>query len=428
VTSALVPPEAWADEGRRAAPALEDVAAAIITGRDPEATAWVALGIARAHGGERRVAVADLVGGLVSLTPIADQVGLLECLRDGEPVSSIGQPLAGAPSVYLLPAGRGAINERWVFESARWARLVAGFREVDALLLLVCLPTAPGLATLMERVDGVVAVDLPPADVRHWPLLATVDHPEPELPPIHVRRAAPPAAPAARASGSPRRFGRLAVVWATLGLLLVGGAGGAWWWTRGAGMVSGDDAPVAQASPPPAPVAIEVTLGPPVNPEDSANAAIFAVELVAANTLASANSALVSRTGDFPATTVAPVLLGAASSPWYRALSGAWHDRSEAEAWLAGERARGVLRAAVGRVVTVPFALLLAESPATEADDAIGRWETAGIRAYALQQDDGSVRIYAGAFESAGQAVWLASMLRDAGETPRLAYRTGRAF
>jgi hypothetical protein len=87
-----------------------------------------------------------------------------------------------------------------------------------------------------------------------------------------------------------------------------------------------------------------------------------------------------------------------------------------------------VLRATVGRVVAVPYALLLAESSAAEAEATMARWAAAGIRAYALQQEDGSVRVYAGAFETAGQAVWLASMLRDAGETPRLAYRTGRMF
>jgi predicted component of type VI protein secretion system len=427
VTSGLVPPAAWVDEGVRAAPALEDVTAAIITGRDPVAAAWVALGIARAHGTERRVAVADLVGGIPALNPIADQPGLLECLRDGEPISGIGQPLADAPEVYLLPAGRGAINERWVFESARWARLVAGFREVDALLLVVCLPTAPGLATLMERVDGVVAVDLPPADVRMWPLLATVDHPEPELPPIQVRRAEAPAQPAAQTSRGLRRFTVLAV---TLGglALAVAGAGAFWWWNSGSPAVTADAEVLGSPPPAPEPIEIEVHLGPPVNPEEAANAAIFAVELVAANTLASANSALVSRTGDFPAATVAPVLLGTTARPWFRALSGAWQHRGDAEAWLASERARGVLRASVGRVVAVPFALLLAELSAAEADDTIARWEAAGIRAYALEQEDGSVRIYAGAFETAGQAVWLASTLRDAGETPRLAYRTGRAF
>jgi hypothetical protein len=428
VTPHLVPPEAWADEGRRAAAALDEVTAAIITGRDPLATAEVALGIARAHAAERRVAVADLVGGLPALTPLADQPGLLECLRDGEPLSAIGQPLADTDNVYLLPSGVGAINERWVFESARWTRLVGGFREVDALLLIVCAPSAPGLATLIERVDGVVAVDLPPSEIRQWPLLATVDHPEPELPPIAVRRPSD-AARGVPERGHVRRWARRGVLGAVAAVVL-GAAALAWWQMR---VQQGEELRAAMSSdaPPaaPPPTAIEMTLGPPVNPADSTYAAIFAVELIAANTLASANSALVSREGPFPAATVAPVLLGAASSPWYRAISGAWVDREAAERWLATERSRGVLRASIGRVVAVPFALLLADSlSALTAESVVARWSAAGVRAYGLQQENGSVRVFAGAFETASQAAWLASTLRDAGETPRLAYRTGRMY
>ena len=95
-------------------------------------------------------------------------------------MTALARPTASAlasPS----SSGRGPIAERWVFESARWERLVGGFREVDALLLLVAQAGAPGLERLIERVDGVVAVDLPPAVLRSYPLLATIDHPEPEL-------------------------------------------------------------------------------------------------------------------------------------------------------------------------------------------------------------------------------------------------------
>ena len=204
MTPTHVPLTVWADEGQRVAPALADVAAAIVTGRSGEVAAAVALGIARACSGERRVAVADLVGGISSLSPLDDQPGLLECLRDGTPVSDIGQPLLDAPNVYILPSGRGTIAERWVFESARWDRLVAGFREVDALLLLVAPPGAPGLAVLVERVDGVVAVDLPPAVLRAWPLIATVDEPEQELPTLTSmprEQVAVPVAPVRRRVG-----------------------------------------------------------------------------------------------------------------------------------------------------------------------------------------------------------------------------------
>lgn len=431
MTPDLLPPEVWAAEGMRAALALSDVTAAIVTGRDPEAAAQVALGMARFHARERRVAVADLVGGLGALTPLADQPGLLECLRDGEPISAIGQPLAGASGVYLLPSGRGAIAERWVFESARWERLIAGFREVDALLLLVASPGAPGLESLIARVDGVVAVDLPPRELRAWPLLATIDHPEPELPPIPVKRPTTPDGTPIIPAASRRklRWGR----WAALALLVL--VGSVWGMIRtgtltfeasGASAAEESAETTLLAAPPPEQV--EIVLGPIVNPADSANALTFAVEVVAANTLASANSRLASPVAPFPASTVAPVVLRSGSPLWYRALVGAWPTRQEAEAWLDAQRSTGVLRAAAGRVVATPFALLLEEVRGADASAVVARWEQLGVRAYGLQQDDGSVRIFAGAFETAAQAVWLASTLRDFGADPQVAYRTGRMF
>lgn len=431
MSDAPLPPSAWADEGTRVASALNEVAAAIVTGRDPEAAAAVALGIARVHAPERRVAVADLVGGLALLTPLDDQPGLLECLRDGEPISGIGQPLPGSPEVYVLPSGRGPIAERWVFESARWERLVAGFREVDALLLLVAPAGAPGLNALIARVDGVVAVDLPPTEVRAWPLLATVDHPEPELPPIPVRRtpleAMPPAVPA-------RRRGQGRYILAGLALVAASVAGGNWWLRNRpvaapVEVAAVDTIPLDTTPLPPEAPMVEVTLGPLVNPSDSAIAAGFAVELVAANTLPSANSRLASLADFAPAKTISPVVIGTAARPWFHAIVGAWTQRREAEAWLASQRATGVMEATAGRVVTVPYALLLDDSLAvSETAAAVSRWESVGIRAYGLLQDDGRVRVFAGAFESASQAGWLASMLRDTGATPLLAYRTGRAF
>ena len=78
--------------------------------------------------------------------------------------------------------------------------------------------------------------------------------------------------------------------------------------------------------------------------------------------------------------------------------------------------------------MAAPFALLLEEVRGADVAAAIARWEQLGVRAYGLQQDDGSVRIFAGAFETAAQAVWLASTLRDLGADPQVAYRTGRMF
>lgn len=430
-----LPPEVWAEEGQRAAEGLHDVAAAIVTGRDPLAAAQVAIGIAEAHARERRVAIADLVGNLPPLTPLDDQPGLLECLRDGESVSAIGQPLGDLDGVFVLPSGRGPIAERWVFESARWEKLVAGFREVDALLLIVAAPHSPGLNVLIERVDGVVAVDLPPSDVRSWPLLATVDHPAPELPPLIGEErlgALRGAGGGASKRGGNRRGQRAALAVVTLGLLAATVAVAVARY-RAPESVEGiltpedPDVGVAPAPPPPAEI-VELDLGPFVNPADSVAPAQFAVELVAANTPESANSRLVALGAPYPAPTVAPVLLRAGGVLWYRALVGAWTDRGVAEAWLDDQRARGLVRPNVGRVVAVPVALQLSQVRGPDVEATLQQWQAQGVAAYALRQDDGTARILAGAFESVGQAAWLARELRELGASPQLAYRTGRMF
>jgi hypothetical protein len=126
---------------------------------------------------------------------------------------------------------------------------------------------------------------------------------------------------------------------------------------------------------------------------------------------------------------VAPVILGGSGHPWYRALVGAWPTRDRAASWLAAERTRGLLRAEVGRVVEVPLALQLgAVTTVPAAREMIATWEARGISAYALTQEQGRIRVYAGAFESPAQAVVLAMMLRELGAEPRLAYRIGRSF
>jgi hypothetical protein len=172
-----------------------------------------------------------------------------------------------------------------------------------------------------------------------------------------------------------------------------------------------------------------ITLGAVVNPADSAIAAGYTVELVAANTLPGANSRLEMAGVRLPAPTLVPILLGADGRPWYRALTGAWRDRSDAEALLRMLRDRGLVREDEGRVLRAPFALLLAEGvPPDQTATALREWQSRGIPVYALWQDDGSVRLFAGAFETPGQSVLVALSLRDIGVEPVLAFRTGRTF
>ena len=175
------------------------------------------------------------------------------------------------------------------------------------------------------------------------------------------------------------RSPRSLVRWATAGVVLAAGA--------------------TDARPPETPDTL--TLGAIVNPGESAITSFFTIELVAANTPAGANSLLAMRGLRLPAPTLAPVLLGSDERPWYRALTGAWRDRAEAEAFLGSLRDRGLVRPNVGRVLRAPYALLLASGIRTsEVPAALAGWVERGISAYALLQEDGRARLYVGAFET----------------------------
>ncbi len=80
-----------------------------------------------------------------------------------------------------------------------------------------------------------------------------------------------------------------------------------------------------------------------------------------------------------------------------------------------------------GIVVRAPYAMLLADSASHERARAVLEvWRAKGLAPYALTQDDGTVRVYAGAFETVAQSVTMAAIVHDAGGTPMVAYRTGR--
>ncbi|MGZ8414760.1 MAG: hypothetical protein ACXW05_18690, partial [Gemmatirosa sp.] len=150
----------WHDEGRRVASALDAVGSALVVGRDPEIAAWVALGIARAQAERRRVAIADLVGEVGPLQALVDQDddphGISDSFLYGVSLNKIARPADAAGNLFLLPSGSEAVAVEEIFRSDRWRRLASGFREVDALLLLVAHADTPGLDALATSVDGVV--------------------------------------------------------------------------------------------------------------------------------------------------------------------------------------------------------------------------------------------------------------------------------
>jgi hypothetical protein len=132
-----------------------------------------------------------------------------------------------------------------------------------------------------------------------------------------------------------------------------------------------------------------------------------------------------------PAATISLVPVGDTEATWYKVHSGAYADSGQAERILSSLRRRRILTDSAGSVVRTPYALLVDSIPAQAGVNArmresLENLTAKGVNAYALLQEDGSARIYSGAFEHPEQSPLAATALRVAGLTPVLVYRTGR--
>jgi len=413
---------AWEDAGRQVASMLVSYSSAVITSSDPNAAANVALGIARAEASHRRVVVGDLVGDLPPLRHLAgdaDPHGISDSFLYGVSLNKIGRETEETTNLFIMTSGTEPVMVEEIIGNERWKRLAAGFEEVGALLLLVTRTNAPGLAQLIEHLDGVVLVkesDLPEAP--HGLVLARVPSPTRTLQmPAHSD-----AVPA-------RTFPRWGYVALIAALLVAGAAIARIRSTRADSSVSA----VANVAPLPvvAPAPEALSVGIPQNAGDSALASAFAVELVAANTLEGANFELQRHGARLPSATVAPVPIGPDRTTWYKVIAGAYTERSGADSLLRALRRGKILGDSSGSVLRTPLALLVDSvaargGMAVAARAAVRKYADRGFAAYSLVQVDGGARIYAGAFDKPEQAAELLRVLREAGLNPALVYRTGR--
>ncbi len=458
-----IPEPGWDDEGRRLSPLVDTLAAVVIVGVDSAAAALVAIGLAHAQSSRRRVVIGDLVGELEpleALIPRHDLHGLSDSFTYGISLNRIGYPVQPGGDLYIMPSGSEPVATAAIIGHPRWQRLVAGFREVDALLVLVAQPGAPGLERLIPMTDGALLVGdtrlEAPSHViaRARPRGARMDvspaapvqpngHGGPAPVVVGIGRAAEARAETlaarkgtrvaeseAQPGGSGRRIGvivGLAVGTVALLLAVLLAARYSSWGRPN------DSAPQAAAS---APVPAEQSrlvdgslADPPTpveNPQDSARAAAYAVVIVAANTAVGANANLL-RVQDLPGANASPSIDGGAL--WYKVFVGAFVERSQAEAFRDSLRTAGRVDETVERIVPLPFAFIVAENIAADSVAAMrGKLSERGIATYALLQSDATARIYAGAFAARDEAMHLAPMLRTAGIQPRIVYRTGRSY
>ncbi|NUQ22115.1 MAG: hypothetical protein HOQ09_14290, partial [Gemmatimonadaceae bacterium] len=150
----------WEDEGRRIGEELGAVTAAVVVAPSAEDAAALALGAGSVQAATRRVVVADLAGDTPAIqrhVGTDDPHGVADSFLYGVSINRIAHPVAGTSNLFVLPSGTQAVVDDEIYRNARWRRLVAGFREVGALLLLVAPADAPSLDAMISVTDGVIA-------------------------------------------------------------------------------------------------------------------------------------------------------------------------------------------------------------------------------------------------------------------------------
>ena len=189
----------WNEEGRRIGVTLDAFHAIVVVGTDHDATAETALGIARVQAVHRRVALGDLLGEAPPIQALVrgdDPHGLVDSFEYGVSLSKIAQQVPEAGELFVMPTGTGLVDYEALFTSDRWRRLIAGFREVGALLILAAPADAPMVHELVEASDGAVIVgEVVPAEVSVAQSLAWVRQRRGAAPPSVAEEAAVEAAP-----------------------------------------------------------------------------------------------------------------------------------------------------------------------------------------------------------------------------------------
>lgn len=123
-----------------------------------------------------------------------------------------------------------------------------------------------------------------------------------------------------------------------------------------------------------------------------------------------------------PAATYSAVLID--GMPWYRVTFGSFVTRVAADSMISNTS-----EIETATALYAPFSVVLARGVTPEsAEIRLQAFRERKRPVFALVQDDGSVTVFAGAFETPEQSAQLLSELRADGEQVSVAYRTGKVF
>ncbi|MDP9176932.1 MAG: hypothetical protein M3O61_04560 [Gemmatimonadota bacterium] len=419
--------EAYEQAGQLAAIAVRGYSTVLVVSDEPVEAAYAAIGVAHAESALRRVVIGDLAGEVApiqALVGAADPHGIYDSFMFGTSLERVIYSVAGNDNLNVLPSGTESAAIAEIIGSPRWRRVASEFAATDALLLLVAASDAPGLDKLSSQLDGLLVVGNPRLEISpDAVLLARIPHPAPAAAPKKI--AVPVEQPLPRWRGVALAGGALLLVIAAVAILRPGGI-------SRMNLSRAPDTvviPDSQSRDSTAVPQREVIV--PANPQDSSLAATFAIEILNANTAESANFELQRHGEMMPAATISLVPIGDTEAIWYKVFAGAVSDSAQAERLLRSLRRRRIVADSIGRVVRVPLALRVDSVPSqaavlSKSREMVKAYTAKGVPAYAMLQNDGSSRIYAGAFQTPEQSSLSATALRVAGATPVLEFRTGR--
>jgi len=293
--------------------------------------------------------------------------------------------------VFFIGAGSDAVDPDAILAHPRWRALHAGFRSVDALLLVFCnasdvdqLGSAPDGVVLLAPVSAAaVGLDAPARGVEVLAVLSG-----PEAAPRAPSRIVYPAPKPRRRSWRPLAAG--------VALALLGAVG---WTMLGRGAVHG--APAA-----------------PIIALPRADSVPWTVQLAAYGAPETAVAAADHLTDEGVGAFVTPLAIDASGALWYRVLVGAYATREGAAAARADLWRRGLAATGQGELLHAPFSLKLTSIGTVPVDSLrrLGappvRWGTSGTQ-------------LVGAFETPEQASVAAAALSGAGVLATLVTRTG---
>ena len=436
----------YEEEGRRQALALDGCGFVLVVGDDPTSAAEVALGMGRVQAQRRRVVIADavgLLGPIDDLVPFDSPLGIMDVFIKGVPIDQVLHQLDPAGNLFVMPSGAMKLNSAELLMSERWTNITEEFRVADALLIVVAAEGEPALDGVLPLVDGVVLVGraqpLVGARVLAYvrggavapatrPSTATqAESAVPDMPAI--RPQARPGAIARVTSGQPVSSPQARTRTWVIGLLALSlvTEGGYWWWRNRMTGAREIPTPAADSAAQP-----DSTATPPVATtmsDTSMHAAAWCVDIGHATSITGANARITQDLiKELPAVTFAPMDDSTGNRTVWM-LAGAFTDSARADSLLTALNARKMIASGGGKLVRLPYAILLQSGLTRDnASFYVSALRAKGLPVYPLVQEDGTVRLYAGAFASPADAQLLVATARAQGETPGVTYRTGSAF